>query len=160
MISLETNSAEETRLIGRTLGSSMRIGDLVLLYGELGTGKTVLSKGVAEGLNCETFARSPTFVIVNEYKGDIPLSHCDLYRLTGGLEVEELALEERLERGALIVEWAERGEAILPRDALTVRIDFGDTTCKRDIVMIAGGVSSDRLAGEFDRMHRAIARLE
>jgi len=112
-----TRSPEETRALGEALARKLVPGDLLLLYGDLGSGKTTFVQGLARGLGVpeEVYVVSPSFSLVNEYPGRIPLFHVDLYRL-GPEEVEELGLYEMLSRGVMVVEWAERlGEDWSPR---------------------------------------------
>ncbi len=143
---VESHAEAETILIGRAIGEALRRGDVVLLMGDLGAGKTQLVRGMAIGIESEVAARSPTFVIVNEYRGRIRLSHCDLYRVAGPDEVEELALEERLTDGALAIEWPERAEGNFPHDALLIQIEFGDGDDDRTLTMTPGGDRAAHLA--------------
>lgn len=124
---------------------TLRPGDAVLISGELGAGKTCMVRGMAEGSGSATPARSPTFVLVNEYPGRVRLSHCDLYRVSGPDEVEELALEERLLEGALAVEWPERGPSSIPSDALLIQIDVDARSDERTIVLTPRGRRAGRL---------------
>jgi len=140
-----SGSEGRTALLGRAIGMALRSGDAVLISGELGAGKTCMVRGMAEGTGSATPARSPTFVLVNEYPGRIRLSHCDLYRVSGLDEVEELALEERLRDGALVVEWPERGPSTLPGDALLIQIDVDTRSDGRTIVLTPRGESAGRL---------------
>ncbi len=125
MTAIESNSLDETRDIGRRLGGALRVGDVVGLVGPLGAGKTALVKGIAEGIGVADPHRvtSPTFVIVNEYEGRVHLHHIDAYRLGTARELEALGLEEFVERGVVVVEWADRVEAALPADRLTITIE-------------------------------------
>ena len=136
---VESHSEAETVMIGRAIGEALRRGDVVLLMGDLGAGKTQLVRGMAVGIESPVPARSPTFVIVNEYRGRIRLSHCDLYRVSGADEVEELALEERLKDGALAIEWPERAEGNFPEDALLIQVDFGEGDDDRTFLLTPGG---------------------
>ncbi|MFH0963560.1 MAG: tRNA (adenosine(37)-N6)-threonylcarbamoyltransferase complex ATPase subunit type 1 TsaE [Planctomycetota bacterium] len=113
---LETGSAEETRAIGRALGRRLRPGDCVALTGELGTGKTQLVKGIAEGLGIDPRdVASPTFVLHAVYEGRLTLHHLDAYRLRGAREFEDLAVEENLVSGGVaVIEWADRVREALP----------------------------------------------
>jgi tRNA threonylcarbamoyladenosine biosynthesis protein TsaE len=108
--------AAETEGFGRRLGPLLRIGDVIALSGELGTGKTTLARGVLRGLGFEGEIASPTFPIVLPYESvPLPVWHVDLYRTESAAEIDELALDEALEEGALIVEWPERlGERLWP----------------------------------------------
>ena len=110
-----TGNAEETEALGEALGRLLKPGDLVLLYGDLGAGKTTFVKGLARGLGVpeETYVVSPSFALINEYEGRVPLYHVDLYRLSPE-EVEDLGLWELLPRGIMVVEWAERLEGAPP----------------------------------------------
>lgn len=115
---------EATEALGRRLGAQLRIGDVVALLGELGAGKTTLARGILAGLGHDGEVASPTFPIVIPYDGlRIPAWHVDLYRIEDSAEIEELALDEALQDGALIVEWPERmGRALWPHSLrLTLR---------------------------------------
>jgi tRNA threonylcarbamoyladenosine biosynthesis protein TsaE len=115
----ETISPEETGRLGSALATGLAVGDVILLTGPLGAGKTCFVTGLARGLGCVGRVRSPSFTLVNEYGGAVPLFHLDLYRLEGR-DVDDLGLEERLERGVLAVEWGERLPAHLCAEALTL----------------------------------------
>ena len=103
-----TSSVKETIELGKTIAHSLKPGDIIFLYGELGSGKTVLTKGVCQGLGVTEQVTSSSFVIATEYKGRMLVSHIDLYRLSGK-DVDGLPIEEYLPaRGITIIEWAER----------------------------------------------------
>jgi len=107
----ETQSPEETLSLGEKIGRHLRAGDIVCLFGDLGAGKTTLTQGIARGLGVpkEEYVRSPTFTLVNQYEGKLPVFHIDLYRIASLHDLEDLALEETLgNRGVAIVEWAEK----------------------------------------------------
>jgi len=109
-----SRSPAETEAFGRELGRRLQTGDVVLLYGELGSGKTVLCKGLAEGV-CGIEPRavtSPTYVLVHRYGQERTLFHVDLYRLDKPEEVSALALEELLELGPMVIEWGEKAEGL------------------------------------------------
>jgi tRNA threonylcarbamoyl adenosine modification protein YjeE len=157
---VQSDSPRRTNLIGRAIGQALRRGDTVLLKGELGAGKTHLARGIAEGAECTVPARSPTFVLVNEYPGRLKVSHCDLYR-TGGLdEVEELALEERLQSGALVVEWPERAAQLMPEDALLVEIEVDAESELRTMILTAGGQRAAGLASRAAAIFEALEASE
>lgn len=106
-----TSSAEETRRLGERLGKLLIAGDIVLLFGDLGSGKTTLTQGIASGLEVgpDEYVRSPTFAIINQYHGRIPVYHIDLYRMESVADMENLGLEESLHgEGVAVVEWAEK----------------------------------------------------
>ncbi len=155
-----SDSIETTVLLGRAIGMSMRVGDVALLAGELGAGKTSMVHGMAAGVGSEVGARSPTFVLVNEYRGRIRLSHADLYRIESAAEARELALYEAAQDGALAVEWPERAPGEIPPDALLVRIEVDPATERRTITIEPRGRRSSRLASQamavFDVMESAI----
>jgi tRNA threonylcarbamoyladenosine biosynthesis protein TsaE len=134
--SRDTSSPEETEALGEELGRRLRPGDLVLLSGELGAGKTTFVRGVARGAGSDMPVASPTFQLVRVYRGRIQLAHVDLYRIESNVELRDLGLEELLDQGAVVVEWGERLD-----DPRAARIDFetlGDrrrrVTVSRDLL--------------------------
>jgi tRNA threonylcarbamoyladenosine biosynthesis protein TsaE len=106
--SLITESAEETEQAGKRLGPRLRPGDLLLLVGELGSGKTTLVRGLAQGMGVKGDVMSPTFQLVRVYPGPVPLAHVDLYRLNDPTELGDLGLDELLDEGVVVVEWGDR----------------------------------------------------
>ena len=121
---LATTSPEETDTAGQSLGATLGPGDVVALSGELGAGKTVFVQGLVRALDVTTGATSPTFVLVNEYRGRLPVHHVDAYRTTSLAELLDLGLEEMMDgEGVTVIEWAERLEPVLPARAVRVRID-------------------------------------
>ena len=124
-----TASERETFTLGEELARFLVPGTFVLLHGNLGAGKTALVRGIASGLGADPDdVSSPTFVLVQHYKGRVPLTHVDLYRLEQSAAIDDLGLEEMADGGVVAVEWAER----LPRPidhSITVKIeDLGETT--------------------------------
>ena len=118
-----TSSAAETIQLGRTLASHLEAGDVIALYGDLGAGKTTMIKGVAAGLGVRDVVKSPSFVIVTEYAGRLPIYHVDLYRLNENSDFESIGLDSYLEGdGVCLIEWAERAEKALPDRAIRVRM--------------------------------------
>ena len=116
----------ETEALGSRIAALLRAGDVLALFGDLGTGKTTLARGLLRGLGFEGDVASPTFPIVIAYDPPdtrLPLAHVDLYRIEDPDEIEELALDEALEDGALVVEWPERLGARLWRHALKLRLE-------------------------------------
>ena len=106
-----SHSPEETLHLGKSIGSSLISGDIILLFGDLGAGKTRLTQGICNGLGLEkdTYIRSPTFTLINEYQGRLPIYHIDLYRMDSHEEIYSLGLEEILfNQGITIIEWAEK----------------------------------------------------
>lgn len=120
---LETSGPEETRTVGRLLGELLQGGDVVALLGDLGSGKTCLIQGIASGAGVkEKYITSPTFIMINEYKGRISFYHIDLYRV-GPAELEGLGLREYIfPEGATVIEWAERAGDELPEERLSVNL--------------------------------------
>jgi tRNA threonylcarbamoyladenosine biosynthesis protein TsaE len=118
-----SRSAEETFTFAEQLGRTLKAGTFVLLHGDLGAGKTVFVRGLAAGLGAESDAvTSPTFVLIQHYKGPIPLIHADLYRLESSAAVDDLGLEEMGEGAVVAVEWAERMSRP-PEPSVTVSIE-------------------------------------
>jgi tRNA threonylcarbamoyladenosine biosynthesis protein TsaE len=128
MTSHVTRSEAETSALGRALGRRLSAGDVVLLAGPLGAGKTAFVRGLAEGLGCDPEdVSSPTFTIVQRYDGRLSLQHVDLYRLSP-VETDDLALEDLMENAVMAVEWPERWTRA-PVEAIAVAIESdGDTT--------------------------------
>ncbi len=120
-----SRSPGQTRRIGMRLGAVLEPGDLVCLQGELGAGKTTLVQGMAQGWGSLDAVSSPTFVLVNEYRrrDGSRLFHMDAYRLESGAEAAELDVDWMLSEGALVVEWAERVQSILPEQYLHISLE-------------------------------------
>ena len=132
-------SADETHAIGVQLGQNAVAGDVILLTGELGAGKTTLTQGIAQGLGVEERPRSPTFVMATEYHGRLPLYHLDLYRIDNIAELDELGLEEYLsEDGVAVVEWADRASQAFPVECLWISLEPTDADT-RQITLTANG---------------------
>ncbi len=124
MIGVVTNNANETIALGRQIGSLLRPGDVLAISGELGAGKTTFISGVAAGLGISDLVSSPSFVIINEHFGRIPLFHIDLYRLEEGMDIEQLGIEEYFKRGGVVaIEWAERMGDLLPDQHIDIRLE-------------------------------------
>lgn len=118
---------EETKRIGMELASFLRPGDVIALIGDLGTGKTALTKAIAEGLGIKALITSPTFTIVQEYHdGRLPLYHFDVYRIGEIEEMEELGYEEYFfGQGVCVIEWADLITEILPEESIVIEIAYG-----------------------------------
>lgn len=123
VLRLESRGPDETRAIGARLGALLSAGDVVLLQGELGAGKTTFVQGVARGLGYDGAVSSKSFVLLGEYAGRVKLYHADLYRLEDPGQVADLALDEISADGVLVVEWPERAEAVLPEEHVLVRFE-------------------------------------
>ena len=125
MITTRTRSPEETLALGRRLAGVLAPGDVVLLEGRLGTGKTLLTSGIAEGLGIAGPVASPTFVIARVYRdGTLPLVHADVYRLSSFLEFEDLDLEATAANGVLVIEWGEAIQDAVSPDRLVIEIEM------------------------------------
>jgi tRNA threonylcarbamoyladenosine biosynthesis protein TsaE len=142
-----TQSVEETWALGERLGSLLGPGDCVALRGDLGAGKTALAQGIARGLGVAEPVSSPTFALVHEYAGRVPVHHLDVYRLRGPEELDDLSWDDLLAAGGvLLIEWPERIEAALPRDRLEVALEWVDAERRRVEVRAVGPTATARLA--------------
>ena len=118
--SINSNSEEATIKIGNVIGENISIGDIVLLIGDLGAGKTKLTQGIINGLGCSDFVRSPTFVLITEYIADFPIYHMDLYRLDTSESIDRLFLDEYL-----------YGDEFFPHDSLMIKIENISETARK-----------------------------
>ena len=133
-----SNSPADTEAFGEALARRLRPGDVIAFTGTLGMGKTALTRGLARGLGCRGRVTSPTFTIVNEYDGPVPLFHFDMYRLNSSDELYDIGWDDYLERGGVCaVEWSERVADALPPDAVRVDIARGETDESR-IITVTG----------------------
>jgi tRNA threonylcarbamoyladenosine biosynthesis protein TsaE len=147
-----TASAEETRALGRALGAAAETGTLVALSGPLGAGKTVLAKGIADGLDVTSVVNSPTFVLMNEHPGRLRLFHVDAYRLDDPEEALAAGLlDEREAAGVTVIEWADRLDGWLPLERLDIALDPApDGGDRRVLRWSARGAQHARLARRLD----------
>ena len=145
----ETYSPEETLMIGKLLGENAGQGEVYALIGDLGAGKTVFTKGVAQGLGIEEPVNSPTFTILQIYEeGRIPLFHFDVYRIEEPEEMEEVGFDEYIDGdGVCLIEWAGRIGELLPPDVIVVRIEK-DLDRGLDYRRITVRFASDRDIGQ------------
>jgi tRNA threonylcarbamoyladenosine biosynthesis protein TsaE len=149
---LISKSAEETREIGRIIGEQLGAGDILALTGELGSGKTCITQGVARGIQVpeEYPITSPTFTLINEYPGRVMLYHMDMYRLTGPEDLADMGYEDYFYGdGLVVIEWAEKISDILPADNLYVSMRYLDES-SREI----------RIAGDADKAGKINASLK
>ena len=134
---LKIENEEETRNFGHELAKNAKPGDVIALMGDLGTGKTALTRYIAEGLGVREEVISPTFTIVKEYRsGRIPLYHFDVYRLTSGQELLDIGAEDYLDDGGLsVIEWADIVADVLPEDALVISIEYGEGNARTAAIL-------------------------
>ena len=120
---LLTNSETETLDVARSLGNTLSAGAVVALTGDLGAGKTVFAQGIAESLDIREQITSPTFTLINEYRGRLLLYHMDLYRLDSTREIEDIGIVDYLYGdGVCVIEWAEKLGELMPPDAIAVSL--------------------------------------
>jgi len=118
-----STSAEKTHQLGKRLADIVQPGEIMALTGNLGSGKTVLIQGVCAGLEVQDPVTSPTFTIVQEYQGRLPVYHFDFYRLQSPAEIEDLGLSHYFEaNGVCLIEWSERGKDLIPGEALHIEL--------------------------------------
>jgi len=135
-----TRSSEETRWLGARIGSLLRAGDVVSLSGDLGAGKTVFAKGVATALGVRDDVVSPTFTLVREYSGVVPLVHIDVYRLDRFQELHDVGFDELVSGSTVtLVEWGDRISALLPVERLDVTLQFGEADDDRVVSITPAG---------------------
>jgi tRNA threonylcarbamoyladenosine biosynthesis protein TsaE len=130
-LSFESKSPAETRRLGRRLATLLQPGDVLLLQGELGAGKTCFTQGIGEGLKVREAVKSSSFVLVNEYSGRLHVYHADLFRLEDPVQVFELGLEENAADGLLVVEWPDRAMQEMPPEHLLVRFELTGERSRR-----------------------------
>jgi len=142
-----SRSVDDTLALGERLGRVAAAGDLICLWGDLGAGKTQLTKGIAEGLGIDDTVNSPTFVLMSEYAGRLPLFHVDLYRLADAREaLAGGVIDERQAEGLTVVEWPDRMREVLPGSRLDVVID-GTGDEPRRIELLAAGTRYEAYLG-------------
>ena len=148
---LTTRSPQETAALGRLLGESCRGGEVILLEGDLGAGKTTLAQGLAAGLGVRAPVVSPTFILLREYEGRLPLYHFDFYRLDGTGRAVDLEFDDYLDAGGVcVIEWPAYAPELIPREnlRLTLREQAPDT---REIGLQASGAQHEALLDALTR---------
>jgi tRNA threonylcarbamoyladenosine biosynthesis protein TsaE len=145
-----SRSPEQTQQLGQRLGELVEAGDVLLLTGNLGSGKTCLTQGIAWGLGVKEYALSPSFVLIREYNGRLPLFHIDFYRLDRIEEIADLGLDDYLYgKGICVVEWADKGLSLMPRECLLVDLSYLSDT-ERAITFKPKGRRYARLAATLE----------
>lgn len=152
-LKLTTKSPEQTQKLGYLIGKRLKAGDVVALFGDLGSGKTCLIQGIAKALQVKEGAvNSPTFTLINEYQGNIPVYHIDLYRIRKAEELSDLGLEEYLySHGLCAVEWADRIEEFLVDGFLRVEI-FWESENSRRFDISGVGKRGETIVKEFEEL--------
>jgi tRNA threonylcarbamoyladenosine biosynthesis protein TsaE len=153
LVQVMSQNAVDTQTLGERVGRLLEAGDIVCLYGELGSGKTVLTKGIARGLGVasERAVRSPSFVLLQRYQGRVPVYHADLYRLDGPADIVDIGLREFLGAdGVAVIEWADKLEVSLPVERLDITIAH-QTEETRLITIIPQGTRYRRLFEPWQR---------
>ncbi len=144
-----SHSPEETQKIGVRLGELTLPGDVFLLVGGLGAGKTCLTQGIAWGLGIKEYAASPSFVVIRELHGRLPLYHVDFYRLDHLEEIAELGLDDYLYgNGVCVLEWAEKGLSLLPEEHLLIEIGYLSDT-ERSLKLKPSGKRYRRIVSQL-----------
>jgi tRNA threonylcarbamoyladenosine biosynthesis protein TsaE len=151
MLKITLDGLKETEKFGMKLGSILKGGEVICLIGELGAGKTNLTKSIAKGLGVKDYVTSPTFTLINEYKGaNFPLYHFDVYRLEGVEDILDLGFEEYFySKGVTIVEWGNKIEKALPEDVLTIEMKMGSHIYERVLNLSSSGELSNRIIEEL-----------
>jgi len=126
VIVARTSSVDATRLLGAALAPLARAGDVVVLAGDLGAGKTAFTQGFARGLGVDDVVTSPTFTLVRTYRGRLPLHHLDVYRLEHLQEAEDLGVAEMVDGAVTLIEWGDAVRSVLPTDRLEIELTFGE----------------------------------
>lgn len=142
-------SAKQLINLGESLGKLMEPGDLLFLFGELGAGKTTLTKGIAKGLGVADPITSPTFQLKKTYQGRTVFNHLDLYRLRSLLELDIIEPDELVEEGVTVVEWGRLLLDKLQPDFLEIQIDIGADPLKREVIFKPHGLRYRKLLEEF-----------
>lgn len=156
MIEARTKSVEDTRALAAGLAPLARPGDIIVLAGDLGTGKTAFTQGFARGLGVIEPVTSPAFVLVRSYEGRVPLTHLDVYRLDHLQELVDIGIAEMLDEGGVtVVEWGDVVTPVLPADFLEVRLALGEADDDRLVTLRSVGPSWPPRA---DDLRRAVGR--
>jgi tRNA threonylcarbamoyladenosine biosynthesis protein TsaE len=154
---LVSTSSQHTDRLGQTIGRVLRGGETIALYGPLGAGKTALVRGIAQGLGASpTAVTSPTFVVIHEYQGRLPLAHMDLYRINSLRELESTGLLEYFSgQTVTAIEWADKGLALLPKDRIEITLNHRAAQ-SRTIQLSATGPTSDDVLARARGVHQAL----
>ena len=142
---------KKTEEFGEKLGNLLKPGDIISLMGDLGAGKTTLTKSIGKGLGVEDYITSPTFTLINEYKGRIWLYHFDVYRLENVTDLEDLGFEEYFySNGVSIIEWGDKIEEIFPKEIINIKIEKGRELDERIVIIYGEGERLIELVEELN----------
>lgn len=151
-LKLTSRSPRETQQLGCIIGELARPRDIILLSGPLGAGKTCLAQGMAQGLGVKESTASPSYVLMREFAGRLPLYHMDFYRLEFN-EIDELGLDDYLYgRGVCVIEWAEKGMALMPAEHLLIKLAYAGESA-RNIDIIPSGTRYAEMAQQVAAVH-------
>ncbi|MCL6465896.1 MAG: tRNA (adenosine(37)-N6)-threonylcarbamoyltransferase complex ATPase subunit type 1 TsaE [candidate division WOR-3 bacterium] len=140
----ETTDADATITLGERLASFLKPGAVVAFYGDLGAGKTTMIKGFARGLGVKEVVKSPSFVIITEYQGRLPVYHIDLYRIRSIDELLETGFDSYLgAEGVCLIEWAERAEKLLPKNTIRIKLTLIDQRRRIEITGLDRGLTEE-----------------
>lgn len=135
-MTFHTTSAEETIELGKKIGSLLKKGDIIAMQGTLAAGKTTITKGIAQSLGVKDEITSPTFCLISEYEGKMPLYHMDVYRLEGGEDFINLGVEDLMYgNGVSLIEWSEKVMEELPKKTIILKIEPIEGTTERNITL-------------------------
>lgn len=135
-MTFHTASAEETIELGKKIGSLLKKGDIIAMQGTLAAGKTTITKGIAQSLGVKDEITSPTFCLISEYEGKMPLYHMDVYRLEGGEDFINLGVEDFMYgNGVSLIEWSEKVMDELPKKTIILKIEPIEGTTERNITL-------------------------
>lgn len=135
-LNFHTSSAEETIELGKKIGSLLKKGDIIAMQGTLAAGKTTITKGIAQALGIKDEITSPTFCLISEYEGKMPLYHMDVYRLEGGEDFINLGVEDLMYgNGVSLIEWSEKVMDELPKKTIILKIEPIEGTTERNITL-------------------------
>ncbi|NMA85978.1 MAG: tRNA (adenosine(37)-N6)-threonylcarbamoyltransferase complex ATPase subunit type 1 TsaE [Tissierellia bacterium] len=151
MAKIILDGLEDTREFGEKLGNLLKSGDIICLKGDLGAGKTTLTKSIGIGLGVEDYITSPTFTLINEYRGKLDLYHFDVYRLEGITDLDDLGFEEYFySDGVCIIEWGDKIQDILPEETINISIEKGQELDERTIHLFGKGDRFKELIEELN----------
>lgn len=145
MIKINSNSIEETELIGTKLSENLNGNEIIAMYGDLGAGKTAFTRGIVKGLGIEEEVSSPTYSLVNEYRGDYAnVFHFDMYRISSWEDLESIGFFDYIDNGILVIEWSENIEGALPQD--TIKITINKSVSDNERIIEIEGINFENIS--------------